>query len=630
MDKVEWREEFDVETSLMGKRTWLEHLISNDYLPAISKLENTPGGRKDAKKWADWMRQQWAQHGLRTLKQQQSLMDRTRRVIKDQLGEDHFALESMRFSTEEYIQINNEKQGVVSDRNEQVQFLDNPDAIVAQAVRLLDSPEWSEIAAGLSVLTGRRSSEILSTAEFVPKTHWSVTFTGALKRRGETQILSFEIPTLTTAEKVCKALEKVRRELPEAKGLSPQAVNGKYGQAVARACDRHFADLVPVREGKDNLYTHLFRSIYATISTFWYCPPRVNETEFKAHIQGHFAVLDENNPELRRSLAASRHYSDYEIADQVIANYRGKRKGIKLGVGGIEMIEAFKVDEVAELLEDLPPKKSRKQASSVRVWQDDKSLLHDLFERLGLDEELPQPEKVGLLLGWVKDRLEAEQAEAEISIETKAEVEEQEQESDPCGICEAARTVEAEEDQERDQTVEQEPDVKPEERSLEQSTIASGLETKIDKLVDVMTQFIQVQMQAQPQPAQAQPITPRFTAPKSPDFKEMKPQQVDEQTSEDEPQPKRRMRSTETDEIINRAIDEIVKHNSIPELPHDQKWAITINVLKSFVKSQRKIEQILQARRDEIDHHHQHHQIEAERHNLRHRGKQPITDIISI
>ncbi|MEX0272153.1 protelomerase family protein [Leptolyngbyaceae cyanobacterium UHCC 1019] len=591
----------------MGKRSWLEHLINNDYLPTISRLENTPTGRQDAKKWADWMKQQWAQHGLRTLKQQQSLMDRTRRVIKDQFGEDHFALESMRFSTEEYVQINHEKQGVVSDRNEQVQFLDNPDAIVAQAVRLLDSPEWADVAAGLSVLTGRRSSEILSTAEFVPKTQWSVTFTGALKRRGETQILSFEIPTLTTAKKACKALEKVRHELPEAQGLSPQAVNSKYGQAVARACDRHFAQLVPVREGKDNLYTHLFRSIYATISTFWYCPPRVNETEFKAHIQGHFAVLDENNPELRRSLAASRHYSDYEIADKVIANYGGKRKGIKLGVGGIEVIEAFKVDEVVELLEDLPSKKSRKLASSVRVWQDDKSLLHDIFERLGLDGELPQPEKVGLLLGWVKERLEAEREESGISIETE-EIEEQGQESD--------------------HTVEQEPDVKPEERSLEQATVVGGLEMKIDKLVDVMTQFIQVQMQIQP--AQAQPIAPRFTAPKPPGFKEMKPQQVDEQTSDDEPQPKRRMRSTETDEIINRAIDAIVKHNSIPELPHDQKWAITINVLKSFVKSQRKIEHILQARRDEIDHHHQHHQIEAERHNLRHRGKKPITHIISI
>jgi len=45
-------------------------------------------------------------------------------------------------------------------------------------------------------------------------------------------------------------------------------------------------------------------------------------------------------------------------------------------------------------LEDLPTKQGkRKQASSVRVWQDDKPLLYDIFERLKLHEELPQPEK---------------------------------------------------------------------------------------------------------------------------------------------------------------------------------------------------------------------------------------------
>ena len=61
----------------------------------------------------------------------------------------------------------------------------------------------------------------------------------------------------------------------------------------------------------------------------------------KRAIQGHFAVLDEANPELRRSLAAFRHYSDYEIADAVIAHQGGKRKGIKLGQSGIKPIQMF-------------------------------------------------------------------------------------------------------------------------------------------------------------------------------------------------------------------------------------------------------------------------------------------------
>lgn len=86
----------------------------------------------------------------------------------------------------------------------------------------------------------------------------------------------------------------------------------------------------------------MFRAVYATIATFWYCPAKVDPVEFRAAIQGHYAVLDAKNPSLRRSLTASRHYSDFEIADSVIAEYGGKRKGIKLGINGVEPLEVFK------------------------------------------------------------------------------------------------------------------------------------------------------------------------------------------------------------------------------------------------------------------------------------------------
>ena len=159
----------------------------------------------------------------------------------------------------------------VARRNENVVLLDNAEAIVAQAVRLLEQREWAEVAAGLVVLTGRRSSEILGTANFQSKSQWSVVFSGALKRRGEVQRLSFEIPTLTTAERVIAALAKLRRMCPT-EGLSAEQINQKYSQAVATACDRHFSNLVPHRNGRDNLFTHLFRSVYAATATHWYAP----------------------------------------------------------------------------------------------------------------------------------------------------------------------------------------------------------------------------------------------------------------------------------------------------------------------------------------------------------------------
>ena len=194
-------------------RKWLQALV-DEYLPAVAELQDTGEDQAKAIEWATWMRQQWMEHGLADLKQQRNLMTDVRNAIKRQLGENHPALDSMNFTVAEWTTINSPIEEQVARRNENVVLLENPDAIVAQAVRLLESREWAEVAAGLVVLTGRRSSEILGTARFQPKSQWSVTFTGALKRRGEVQQLSFEIPTLTTAERVIKALAKLRQICP--------------------------------------------------------------------------------------------------------------------------------------------------------------------------------------------------------------------------------------------------------------------------------------------------------------------------------------------------------------------------------------------------------------------------------
>jgi CRISPR/Cas system-associated protein endoribonuclease Cas2 len=178
--------------------------------------------------------------------------DRCGGAIKAQLGENHLALESMNFTVAEWTMINTPISDQVARRNENVVLLDNSEAIVAQAVRLLEQREWAEVAAGLVVLTGRRSSEILGTSDFQSKSQWSVVFSGALKRRGEVQRLSFEIPTLTTAERVIAALAKLR-QMCLTEGLSAQQINQKYSQAVATACDRQFSNLVPHRDGRGNL-----------------------------------------------------------------------------------------------------------------------------------------------------------------------------------------------------------------------------------------------------------------------------------------------------------------------------------------------------------------------------------------
>ncbi len=635
----------------MGKRAWLDRWLTTEILPTIAAWPDSLQGRTAAQELTAALRDRWAERGFTTLSQQQGLMDQTRRTIKDQLGDEHFSLEAIRFSKQEYIQLNEQKQGRVSDRNEATQFLDDPDAIVAQAVRLLDSPEWAEVTAGLAVLTGRRSSELLSTATFAPCSHWSVTFTGSLKRRGEAHMLSFEIPTLATAERVCTALSKIRQALPVAQTLTAQQVNAKYAPAVIRACDRAFANLVPLRAGKDNLYTHLFRAIYGTISTFWYCPPRVNATEFKAAIQGHYGILDEENPELRRSLSASRHYSDYEIADRVIAQYNGQRQGIKLGYGGVQPIEVFKPAWRKESMtktaaENVPL--TRRHTTSVRLWQEDKERLQQLLDLIEASEGRQQ-DRLADLLTWVEKKLQpatktkVKKAKAPLSpkqpqstgveqLQITPPVPTQLVEPEPklASVAQArANQASAAQPQpakielpspEESTPIETAPTAPPVPAELDPNVAA--MLAGISQLTGQMGQLVQFLGQQETTPAG--PGT-GISAAASSQPGQLRAIANREQTAA----PLRLRRSkTETDHILERAISAIMDWNDAPDRTHDLKWAITINALKAFVKSQAKIERTLQERRAEIAQHHAKHQIDPGKHNLRHRGKATIDQVI--
>jgi Telomere resolvase len=318
-------------------KKWLTSLL-NRYLPMVEHLSNDQSGIEAATIAALWMKGQWASRGLATLPQQRNPMTETRNFLKQMLGEDHVSLIAMNFTTEEWREMNNITSDRVEERNENQKLITNPQAIVDKAVLLLHSHDWAEFAAGLAVLVGRRVTEVLSTMHLEPVTEYSVQFTGALKRRGEPVELSFEIPTLCPASLVLKALKKLRRFV-STEEMNPGEVNAHYGAAVIRAGDKHFHDLIPLREGRDSLYTHLYRTIYAVIATHWYCPPGVTAMTFKAQIQGHFQVLEAPTDEIRRSYAASRHYDDYAIG-----NEHGEldgRHGIKLNQKGVQILQAF-------------------------------------------------------------------------------------------------------------------------------------------------------------------------------------------------------------------------------------------------------------------------------------------------
>ncbi|BAZ47119.1 hypothetical protein NIES4102_41650 (plasmid) [Chondrocystis sp. NIES-4102] len=313
-----------------GKTQWVRDLLEN----SLCELDSPNINYQD---WFTKAIRVMEERGLIEPSQQKNYLTNIRGAIK-LLNPNHPALAVIRFNKETWIGINNKDNDRIAQRI--TKLLTNPEAIVNKAISLISSHLWTNIAAGLAVLTGRRISEILKSGKFEYKTKYSLIFSGALKRRNESVECIFEIPTLAQADIILEAIARLKQELNhEVENLSLKEVNIKYSRAVSKQCDIEFVGLVPPRYEKDNLYTHLFRAIYATIATHWYCPVTIPEIEYRAAICGHYQILDEKNPELRRSLAASRNYFDYKIADET-GNIDG-RLGIKLNMPGVKVIEQF-------------------------------------------------------------------------------------------------------------------------------------------------------------------------------------------------------------------------------------------------------------------------------------------------
>jgi hypothetical protein len=324
---------------------WLEQFIRR-YLALLEKEQITPH------ELANELEEEFASRMLDTPKKQKNYRSNVVQALK-LLDEQHPAIPLVTLSTEEYRRLNDEQRGRVAQRETQYLHPDAAETLVEMAENLLESDEWSDVGAGLAVLIGRRISEIL-LSKFSLKSPWSLNFSQMAKKADDVDI-TIEIPTLAPAEKVLAAIKKLQsglaiadlRKLGASSRQLKLAVNRRYSLAISQKCDEYFSGLVPNRSDKDNLYTHIFRAVYATIAAHWFCPPNVPEHQYKAEIQGHFTMTQDG--EKLPNYAARSNYDDYAIGDG--QGNRDGRLGIKLGQWpGLEVIAAFRDDPVEESL----------------------------------------------------------------------------------------------------------------------------------------------------------------------------------------------------------------------------------------------------------------------------------------
>ena len=322
---------------------WLEQFIRH-HLALLAKEQSTPH------EFANELEEEFASRMLDTLKKQKNYRSNVVQALK-LLDPNHPAIALVTLSTEEYRRLNDEQRGRVAQRETQYLHPDAVEALVKIAENRLDSDEWSDVGAGLAVLIGRRISEIL-LSKFSLKSPWSLNFSQMAKKADDVDI-TLEIPTLAPAAKVLAAIQKLRsglaiadlRKLGASSRQLKLAVNRRYSLAIAQKCDEYFQGLVPNRSDKDNLYTHIFRAVYATIAAHWFCPPNVPEHQYKAEIQGHFTITQDGKK--LPNYAARSNYDDYAIGDG--QGNRDGRLGLKLGqLPGLEVIAAFRDDPVED------------------------------------------------------------------------------------------------------------------------------------------------------------------------------------------------------------------------------------------------------------------------------------------
>lgn len=159
--------------------------------------------------------------------------------------------------------------------------INNLDGIISYAKGLLKSDKYPDLVAGLCLLTGRRSTEILKTAKFerIGNSKNTLMFKGQLKKKGKQY--EYRIFALGDSASICKrALSKIRKAVKATK-LTEQEVHNKYQNVVRAACMKHYYPFIGLCS------PHNLRACYSVICCQLFKPESVIDNIFIASILGH-------------------------------------------------------------------------------------------------------------------------------------------------------------------------------------------------------------------------------------------------------------------------------------------------------------------------------------------------------
>lgn len=264
---------------------------------------------------------------------------------KDGIVQQHFALLFMNYSKAHHLE---RKQPTEEKKNEQRRNLSpikSFDKYIETIEKLLDSPDYRELAVGLISATGRRISEILNTASFFQIGQFEVDFEGQLKAKGEER--KYPAFTLVESYKVVDGLLKLRRmaEIKEMKNWNLAEIDSGKNNTINRFVKANFNELIEPPCGEKELSSKNLRAAYAAIAIYLFCPSNHSESLFIKERLGHtsdatasnyedYQVVDANGKALVRGAWVERTKEDIIKPKQVMINTR-----VRITVAAKEIID---------------------------------------------------------------------------------------------------------------------------------------------------------------------------------------------------------------------------------------------------------------------------------------------------
>ena len=222
---------------------------------------------------------------------------------KNGIVQQHYALLFMNYSRETHAV---RKQPTEDKKNQQRRNLSPINCLDRYLVtidKLLDSPDYRELAVGLIAATGRRMSEILSTAAFTQTGQFEADFEVHFKAKGEER--KYSALTLVESFKVVDGLLRLRpmAEIKEMKHWNLAEIDSGKNSTVNSKVREYFSELISPPHGEQTLSSKNLRASYAAIAIYLFCPGNHSESLFIKERLGH------------TSDATASNYEDYQVVD---------------------------------------------------------------------------------------------------------------------------------------------------------------------------------------------------------------------------------------------------------------------------------------------------------------------------